>query len=78
MHTKVKALTSFVHGATVLSPGQEAHFTKGDAEELVKSGLAERIGDASEEDDLLGEKAEPAVKNKMADAPANKSGAKSK
>lgn len=73
MHTKVKALTSFVHGATVLSHGQEAHFTKGDAEELAKSGLVE-IVTHDDSDSLLGdEKMAGDIDNKMAKAPANKS-----
>ncbi len=69
MNTKVKALSSFVHGRVQLQQGQEAEFTKGDADELAKSGLVEIVGGG--EDHTETKMAEP-VENKMADAPANK------
>lgn len=66
MHARIKAKTSFTHGRTTVHEGQEAHFTKGDAAELVKAGLAEHIADATDEEEaLLGEKMDDAPKNKM-------------
>lgn len=77
MKTKVKALDSFVHGRTHLVAGDEAEFSKGEADELLKAGLVEIAGqqeevappDASQQDAKMDD--EP--QNKMEAAPENKS-----
>ena len=73
MKTKVKVKEVFYHGKTPYAIGEEAEFTKGDAEDLAKSGLVELVGNQAEPAEAkMG--AEP--ENKMADAPANKSRSK--
>lgn len=86
--TKVKALTSFVHGRVQMHQGDEQEFSKGDADDLVKAGMVQIVADDPQPepqpaddgvDDLLGEeKAEPAPENKMEAAPKNKAEAKPK
>lgn len=61
--TKVKAISSFMHGRTHLHAGEEGELSKGDAAELQKLGMVELIDDdepAQEEnlDDVLGEPAQ--------------------
>lgn len=46
MNTRVKAITAVMHGRIHLQPGEEGQFSKGDAEELQKSGLVTILGDA--------------------------------
>lgn len=89
MKTKVKAVTSFVHGRTYMRSGDEAEFTKGEAEDLEKVGLVQRLdadgqtAPADEQDDasdMLGgdeEKADSAPSNKMEPEPKNKAASKS-
>ena len=81
---KITALDSFAHGAKQYVAGDEVHASKGEAEDLRKANLvsiedvAPQTGvtdsQPAEDDleDLVGGKAEPAPKNKMQPAPANK------
>lgn len=50
MKTKVKALTSFMHGRVHANAGDEVEVTKGEADELVAAGLAQIGGDSPVED----------------------------
>lgn len=87
MKVQIKALDGFSHGALLAAPGGEYTMNKGDADDLVKIGLAEILPAAEEaptgvtdskpaEDDLAdlvgGEKMDDAPLNKMEPAPANK------
>lgn len=67
MNVDVKALTAVAHGRYSVTRGETFQVTKGEAEELQKSGLVEIVGDAPQQ-----EKQAPEVENKMEDAPANK------
>lgn len=85
MKTKIKALTSFMHGRTHAHVGNEVEVSKGEADELVKAGMAEVVaGEAAPADegvdDLLGgdSKMEDQPENKMESEPENKAGGKSK
>jgi len=81
---KITALDSFAHGANVYVKGDDVPVSRDTAEELRKAKLvsiedvAPQTGvtdsQPAEDDleDLVGGKAEPAPKNKMQPAPANK------
>jgi hypothetical protein len=75
MQTKVKALDSFFHGRVSAERGSEYQFPKGEADELVKAGLAEIVshddGEA-QEPAPADEKMSVQLENKMAESPANK------
>lgn len=73
MQVNATVKSPFYHGNKPYAEGDSAKFTKAEANDLEKSGLIEIGGDAEEETEA---KMEPAVDNKMADAPANKSRAK--
>lgn len=45
MKTKVKALTSFVHGRVQAYQGDEVEVTKAEAEELTKAGMVQAAGE---------------------------------
>jgi hypothetical protein len=89
MKTKVTATTSFMHGRVHAHAGDELEVTKGEAEDLVKAGLAADQGAVPQEaaptpqadgdvDDLLGDaKMDGEVENKMDAAPSNKGSTKS-
>lgn len=62
MKIKAKAITSFTHGNIHAHRGTDVELNKAEAEDLRKLGLI----------DYEDEKAEPAPKNKMDAAPANK------
>lgn len=82
MKTKVKALTSFMHGRVHAHLGDEIEVTKGEADELVNAGLVQIAGapaaaveepakdpaveEVTDPDDLVG------GHQKMDDAPENK------
>lgn len=82
MKTKVKALTSFVHGRMHVTPDDDAfEVSKGEADELQKAGLvqladeqeeatqpAAQDAEADDVTDILGDDAD----GKMEDAPRNK------
>lgn len=70
MKVNAKIKSSFYHGNKPYAPGDEAQFTKAEANDLEKSGLIEITGEADEEQAET--KMADAPENKMADAPANK------
>lgn len=74
MQIKVKALQNLAHGRFNLTKGQEFEVTKGEADDLIKSGFAQQAGSASEDGlaDNQGAKAESAPDNKMERAHLNK------
>jgi hypothetical protein len=90
MKTKIKATTSFMHGRIHAHAGDELEVSKGEADDLVKAGMAEVAAEAQAEeqtaapvapddgvDDLLGDaKMEDAPQNKMEAEPDNKAGGK--
>lgn len=44
MKTKIKALTSFMHGRVHAHQGDEVEVSKGEADDLINAGLAEKLG----------------------------------
>lgn len=82
MEIQAIALDSFAHGAKQYLAGELINVNKDTAEEMRKRGLiayedvAPQTGVTDSQDDLEdlvgGDKAEPAPKNKMQPAPANK------
>jgi hypothetical protein len=90
MKTKITALTSFMHGRIHAHAGDELEVSKGEADDLVKAGMAEAAEVAAESqpeeqtaapddgvDDLLGDaKMDDAPQNKMEAEPDNKAGGK--
>jgi hypothetical protein len=50
-NVKVKALDHFQHGRVAAARGGEYNFSKGDADDLVKAGLVELVGESDKDDD---------------------------
>lgn len=73
-NVKIKALDQFSHGRLVARPGGEYVVNDVDANDLAKAGLAEVMGDATDEEsaELSDGKMEPMTMNKMEKAAANK------
>jgi hypothetical protein len=67
MQIKVKALQNLAHGRFNPTKGQEFEVTKGEADELLSTGLVSLVQDQD-----AGEKSAPELQNKMEDAPSNK------
>jgi hypothetical protein len=71
MITKMKAVTSFVHGNKKYDEGDDVEVTKGDADGLEKAGLVVSAEDQRAEVEADG-KMDSAPQNKMEPDPANK------
>lgn len=76
-NVKIRALDSFTHGRLSLERGQKATLNNYDAEDLVKVGLVEIVGESDDLDDLVGGKMAPLSGNKMQSKADNKMAPKS-
>lgn len=72
MKIKLRALQNFQHGRLGAEAGNEYEFTKGDADDLIKAGLAEIIAEQSAPVEAADTKMAPEVQNKMEATPTNK------
>lgn len=75
MRVHGKAKDSFYHQRQQYAAGDPITLTKGEADDMVKSGLIELTGEHEADDDLLGDgkKMEAPVENKMEKTVSNKS-----